>query len=97
MYSFITCSIKNGWGRPDPFYHMNVVWLPVSNVLILCFETGAVRFSLGKRSKVQSRKQDKALSLYFFDQGPLPPSVYLGRQNVIHGILQMIKTGQWEG
>ena len=58
---------------------------------VFCFEPGAVSFSLCERLKLQhlgQKLQNKASSL-FFDQGPLLPTVYLGRQNVIH----MIKMG----
>ena len=75
------------------------------------FITGGVpdRISLHECSKFQhlgQKLQDKAQAC-FFDQEPLPPSVYLGRQNVIHVIkwtrpspsvftyCKRSKTGRW--
>ena len=74
---------------------------------VLCFETGAVRFSLHKCLKLQClghKLQDKASSS-FFHRGPLPPSVYLHRHShdkmdqafLLRFCILQSKTGQWEG
>ena len=95
--------IQKGGGVPD---QKNTF-----RTCVLRFEKGEACFSLCECLKLQcfgQKLQDEPWS-YFFDQGPLPLSVYLGRQNMIPMIkwtrfspsisayCKGPKTGRWEG
>ena len=90
----ITCNIQNRGGRPGSLYHVNDVsvylgrqrWGGIPHhkitfcVHLLCFEPGAVHFSLHECSKLQSLFEPETtskirLQVHSFDGGPL---IHLG-------------------
>ena len=111
--------MQNGMGRPGPFYHMNDVSVYLgrqrrerslferthftSAIFILNQEQYIFHFMNIQNSSAWGQKlQDKASSS-FFDGGPLPRSVYLGRHwctrpsPSIFAYCRQSKTGRWEG
>ena len=92
----ITCNFQNRRGRPGRFQHVNDIsvylgrqrWGGVPHHKItfcahlLCFEPGAVHFSLHECSKLQSLFEPETtykirLQVHSFDGGPLLPIIHL--------------------
>ena len=109
FWSLAVC--QNKGERPGPFYHMNDQKNAFHTVMCSLFWNRSGTFFTLQTSKLQhlgQKLQNKVWSLFFWSGTP-PPSVYLGRQNVIHVIqwtkpsrsifayCKWSKTGQREG